>query len=146
MLADLEDINTFLPQEKLDATDGNPEINRFQVDIDRAIKGYLSSVYSQATLTAWADPDNTPVYIRGIAGRLIAALWYASKLRTQGDWDKSYPQFIYNQGMDMLEMVRTGAVILIEVTDEVAGTAFGRAQFWPNATTAPPKFTMDMLL
>lgn len=142
-LASLDDINTHLPSDKFKATDGNPEIVLFQTDIDRTIKGYLSSVFTQATLDAWAAPASTPKYIRAIAGRLIAAFYYAKKLSEDlPDWDRTYPQRLYNDAMAMLEAVRTGGVLLPEVPEEV-GTAFDSSFFYPDGTTIP-KFTMDM--
>jgi len=142
-LASLEDIKTWLPPDKFKATDGNPEILLLQTDIERLIKGYLSSVFSQTTLTAWADPDTTPEYIRACAGRLIAAFYYAKKLSEDlPDWDRTYPQRIYDIAMDMLEKVRTGEVILAEVTEEI-GTAFDSSFFYPDKNTEP-KFSMDM--
>lgn len=142
-LASLDDVNTHLPGDKFKATDGNPEITLYQTDIERLIKGYLSSVFSQATLALWAAPATTPKYIRACAGRLIAAFYYAKKVSEDlPDWDRTYPQRIYDIAMSMLEAVRTGDVILEEVTEEV-GTAFDDSFFWPRKDSIP-KFTMDM--
>lgn len=142
-LASLEDINTHLPSDKFKATDGNPEITLYQIDIETLIKGYLSSVFSQATLLLWASPATTPKYIRSCAGRLIAAFYYAKKVSEDlPDWDRTYPQKIYDIAMSMLEAIRTGDVILEEVTEEV-GTHFDSSFFYPTADSTP-KFTMDM--
>lgn len=142
-LASLDDINAHLPHDKLKVTEGNTQITLIQVDVERSIKGYLSSVFSAATLAAWADPDTTPEYIRGCAGRLVAAMYYAQRTAEEvPDWDKTYAQFLYNSAMEMLQDVRSGTVILSEV-NETAGTQFGEGWFWPNSTTSEPKFTMD---
>jgi hypothetical protein len=142
-LASLDDINTHLPGDKFAATDGNPEIGLYQIDMERTIKGYLSSVFSQATLNGWANPANTPVYIRSIAGRLIAAFYYAKKVSEDlPDWDRTYPQRLYDEAMRMLEEVRTGDVVLLEVI-EPAGTRFDSSFFYPDENTTP-KFSMDM--
>ena len=142
-LASLDDVNTHLPGDKFKASDGNPEITLFQTDIDRLIKGYLSSVFSQATLQQWATPAGTPKYIRACAGRLIAAFYYAKKVSEDlPDWDRTYPQRLYDIAMQMLEAVRTGAVVLEEVAEEI-GTAFDSSFFYPDASDEP-SFTMDM--
>lgn len=142
-LASLEDVKTHIPPDKFQVTDGNAELELFQTDVERLIKGSLSSVFSQATLLLWADPEDTPQYIRACAGRLVAAFYYAKKVSEDlPDWDRTYPQRIYDIAMQMLEDVRTGAVILEEVDEEI-GTAFDSSFFYPDATTTP-KFTMDM--
>ena len=145
MLADLDDINTFLPTDKLEATDGNDAITRFQVDVDRIIKGNLSSVFTAATLAGWADPATTPVFIRSVAGRLIAAFWYSLRYSEQmPDWDRTYPQRLYNEALAMIEQVRSGTVII--VPGLVPGTQFDNSYFLPNNDTTPPFFTVDLVI
>lgn len=144
MLASLDDVKTHLPEDKFKAQDGNPEIKLFQTDVERLIKGYLSSVFSATTLTAWADPSTTPTYIRACAGRLIAAFYYAKRVSEDlPDWDRTYPQRLYEEAMRMLEAIRTGEVVLIEVPEE-AGSAFDVDYFYPRAADDEPSFTMDM--
>jgi len=143
VLASIDDINTFLPQDKLSATDGNEEIARHQIDVDRVIKGYLSSTYTAAILAAWVDPDDTPPFIRSIAGRLIAAWHYARKLSENlPDWDRTYPQRLYDEAMAMLLRVQEGDVDL-GIPGETPGTGFSEDFFYPNKNTEPV-FTMDM--
>lgn len=143
-LASLDDVRTHLPADKFKVTDGNVEITLFQTDVERLIKGYLSSVFSAAILATWAAPASTPVYIRSCAGRLIAAFYYAKKLSEDlPDWEKTYPQRIYDEAMAMLEAVRSGEVVLIEVA-EVPGTQFDSSFFYPDTTARDPAFTMEM--
>ena len=143
-LASLDDVKTFLPLDKFAATDGNPEIALFQIDIERLIKGYLSSVFSAATLAAWADPLTTPSQVRSIAGRLVAAFYYAKKVSEDlPDWDRTYPQRLYDDAMRMLDLIREGDIVLDDVPD-VPGTAFGINFFYPRATDDEPSFTMGM--
>ena len=145
MLATLDDVNTHLPQDRLNATDGNEEIMRFQIDVERTIKGYLSTIYTPLIIAGWDEPDNTPDFIRGIAGRLIAAYWYASKTsESSPDWDGTYAQRLYNEAMKMLNDLVTGIVDLGLV--EEAGTQFSDAWFLPNSSSRRPSFTMDMNL
>lgn len=144
MLASLDDLKTFLPGDKFQVTDGNTELDLVQVDVERLIKGYLSSVFQATTLAAWADPTTTPSYIRSIAGRLVAAFYYAKRLSEDlPDWDKTYPQRIYDEAMMMLEMVRSGQVVLEGVTD-TPGTEFDSSFFYPDSNARAAAFTMGM--
>lgn len=141
MLASLDDINTHLPQDKLEADDSS--VSLYQVDAERIIRGYLSGIFSPSTLAAWADPDTTPVVIRAIAGRLIAAAFYADRYAEDDPDVPAYAQQKYNEGMMMLMQVQSGALVLTEVT-ESPGDSFTDADFWPNDTTEPgPLFTIS---
>jgi len=143
VLASFDDVRTHLPGDKLQVTDENSEILLFQVDVERLIKGYLSSVFSAATLATWDEPASTPAYIRGCAGRLVAAFYYAKRYSVDiPDWDKTYPQRLYDEAMAMLEMVRNGEVDL--GLPESPGTAFDTSFFYPDSTARDPAFTMDM--
>jgi hypothetical protein len=142
VLASLDDINTHLPQDKLHVQDANEQVQKHQVDVDRVIKGYLSSTFQPVTLAEWADPASTPGFIRSIAGRLVAA-WHYARMYSEdvADWDRTYPQRLYNEAMAMLEEVRSGAVDL--GLDDEAATAFGSGFFYPTKDTEPV-FTMGM--
>lgn len=141
-LASLDDVKTHLPPDKFAVMDGNTEINLFHTDVTRLVKGYLSSVFSTAILAAWDEPANTPEYIRACAGRLVAAFYYAKKVSEDlPDWDRTYPQRLYDEAMRMLDAVRTGIVDL-GLTEE-AGTQFGTNFFYPDSTARAPSFTMD---
>jgi Bacteriophage Mu, Gp36 len=142
VLASLDDVNTHLPQDKLHIADADEQVAKHQVDVDRVIKGYLSSTYTPATLALWVDPDDTPDFIRSIAGRLVAA-WHYARMYSEdvANWDRTYPQRLYNEAMAMLEEVRSGAVDL--GIDEEAATAFGSNFFYPTKDTEPV-FTMGM--
>jgi hypothetical protein len=145
VLASFDDVRTHLPGDKLQVTDGNAEILLFQVDVERLIKGYLSSVFSAATLGAWNEPANTPDYIRSCAGRLVAAFYYAKRYSVDiPDWDRTYPQRLYDEAMAMLELVRSGEVVLEGVT-ETPGTAFDDSFYYPDASAREPAFTMGMI-
>jgi hypothetical protein len=145
-LANLDDINSFLPQDKFRATDGNPKITLFQIDVERLVKGYLGSVFSATELNAWADPATTPNLIQSVAGRLIAAFYYRDKVSEQvaTHEERAYPQRLYNEAMLMLDGIRLGKITLAEVS-ELPGTAFDTDYFYPNDLEVDaPKFTMDM--
>jgi hypothetical protein len=129
--ASLEDINQHLPENSLVITDliDDP----WQTDAERIIRGYLSNVYSSTTLASWTTPSNTPGLIRSIAGRFIAAWFYASKVSGEvAEWNE-YSDFKYKEGIALLEQVQSGDLVLIEVTEEITtGDSISSADFWPN--------------
>lgn len=143
MLASLDDINTHLPVDKLEADDSAVEL--LQVDARRIIKGYLSGVFPPATLAAWADPATTPETIRGIAGRLIAAAFYIERYAEDVADIPAFAQMKYNEAITLLTRVQQGQLTLEEVT-AVSTEVLTNADFWPNDTTTGPMFTIDEVL
>lgn len=143
ILASLDDINTHLPGDKLLATDANTEL--LQLDAVRTIKGMLSGTFSVVTLAAWDAPANTPVFIRGVAGRLIAARYYAQRYSEDSTDVPEYAQWLYDQSLQLLNTVISGTTTLVEVTEVVdTGNRLSTDNFYPNGDgTAEPKFTMD---
>ncbi|KKW09706.1 MAG: hypothetical protein UY48_C0055G0009 [Candidatus Gottesmanbacteria bacterium GW2011_GWB1_49_7] len=139
-LASLDDINVHLPSDKLGLADGDD--TEMQLDAERIIKGYLSTVYSAATLAEWADPATTPGLIRAIAGRLIAAFYYALRFSEDSVERPEYAQFKYDEAMSMLKQIVAGTLLLPEVTETpTTGLSFTSADFWPNDDD--PVFTMS---
>lgn len=151
-LATDDDVQVHLPDDKiLVANIDNYE--DLQIDAERIIKGYLSGVYSPTTLAGWTDPSLSlstspgyvPELIRAIAGRFIAAFTYRRYYSEDSLDNPQYAQTKYDEAMEMLRGVVSGAVTLID-EDEVVDTG-GRltsADFWPNDSTGEPKFTMDI--
>lgn len=146
ILASIDDINTHLPTDKLDAGSNVPVIDNaislHSIDVSRLILGYLSGVYTPTTLASWSSPGATPDYLRAIAGRLIAAFLYAQRYSEDIEGENKYAQSLYTEAMSMLEQVRFGEVILPTPIPE-AGTQFSEAFFAPNTQSTPPKFSMD---
>ena len=139
-LASLNDINVHLPSDKLILEDGDD--TEMQLDAERIIKGYLSTVYSAATLAEWADPDSTPETIRAIAGRLVAAFYYALRFSEDSVERPEYAQFKYDEAMALLDKIVAGTIKLTDVTEEpTTGLSFTSADFWPNDDE--PVFTMS---
>jgi phage gp36-like protein len=129
--ADLADINQHLPENSLAITDiiDDP----WQTDAERIIRGYLSNVYSSATLASWTTPSNTPGLIRSIAGRLIAAWFYASKVAGEATEWNDYSDHKYKEAIGLLEQVQSGDLVLSEVSEVVTtGDSISSADFWPN--------------
>jgi phage gp36-like protein len=129
--ASLDDINQHLPENSLAITDiiDDP----WQTDAERIIRGYLSNVYSSTTLASWTAPGSTPGLIRSIAGRLIAAWFYASKVAGEATEWNDYSDHKYKEAIGLLEQVASGDLTLIEVTEEITtGDSISSADFWPN--------------
>lgn len=142
-LASLDDVNSFLPTDKIEATEGNEETDRALLDSERLIRGHLAGVFSPTELASWADPATTPELIRAIAGRLTAAFFYRLRYSEDTFQVPEYAQTLYQEAMDLLMQIKTGDVELEEVTEGTQIQVPGSSFFWPNDTTSPPKFTMD---
>jgi len=145
ILASLDDINTHLPSDKAKMLDSDD--NELQIDVARYVRSLLSGFFSAATLTAWVSPATTPDAIRGIAGRLIAAKWYALLYSEDIETVNTYAQNLYNEANMMIDQVRTGVLVVVDVNN-VPIPAEGVASltsddFYPNASAPGAKFTMD---
>lgn len=142
ILADLDDINTHLPEDKLQADDDVTD--KLQIDAARLIRAMLAGFVPTATLALWVEPADTPELIRGIAGKLIASKYYS--IRYAEDSDVSdYAQNLYLEAIAEINQIREGTLIIlgddgIEIT--ITGTSLEEDDFWPNDSTDPPKFTM----
>lgn len=144
LYATIDDINTHLPPGKAEIEDAEDDL--LQVDAVRFIRSKLTGTFATTTLALWVDPTTTPEVIRAIAGRLIAAKWYAEIYAEDSDEDARYAQRLYDEAMMMLQQIIDGQLI---VTDPVTGDpiegetgTLTEASFWPNDDN--PKFTMDM--
>jgi hypothetical protein len=143
ILADLDDINTHLPEDKLEGNDDNTD--KLQIDAARFVRAMLAGFVPTATLATWDEPDNTPELIRGIAGRIIAAKYYAIRYAEDSDISE-YAQALYNEGMDMINRIRSGELVLLDESgNEIAvlGASLSEDDFFPNDSSDPPVFTMD---
>ena len=144
-LVDNSDIQVHLPTDKLDITEIPDDLDKVKVDVERIIRGYLAGVFTPATLAAWVSPSATPELIRAIGGRLAAALIYRTRYSEDTVDDPEFAQVKYADGMAMLNGIISGALTIEEITTDTA-TLLNPDFFWPNNSTADPKFTMDMEL
>ena len=150
ILASVDDVNTHLPTDKINAGENDPqvisEIDLIEVDTARYIRSMLYGTFSQVTLAGWDSPANTPETIRGIAGRLIAAKWYSVRYAEDSD-ESSYAQNLYDEALSMIRDIRSGSLVVLDDTltpiDTAGGTDLTSDDFWPNDSTSGPKFTMD---
>jgi hypothetical protein len=146
ILASLADINTHLPDDKIRMDDADDDA--LQIDAQRLIRASLTGVFTPATIYSWTTPDDTPELIRGIAGRFIAAKWYAERYAEDIPDASSYAQALYNEALSMIQEIRAGTIV---VTDDLGqpiqsfGASASDASFWPNDSTSPaPFFSMGM--
>jgi len=149
-LATLDDVNMFLPTDKLEME--APILDLKGVDAQRIIRGYLASVYSATTLAGWTDPTETdplvvgyvPQLIRAIAGRFIAAFYYRERYSEDSLENPQYAQGLYDEAMALLMGIINGTIVLDDVVEEPeTSTSLTSADFWPNDTDAGPMFSVD---
>lgn len=145
ILAGIEDINAFLP-DLIEISDGKDR--QLQIDTNRVVKSQLAGVFTPLVLTGWDVPANTPQLIRGIAGRLIAAKYYAKEFSQETTNIPQYSQSLYNEAISMLSMIKSGALVVVGDDDVPIPTGDGAdltsADVFPNNSSAPPIFSMGM--
>jgi hypothetical protein len=142
-LADISDVTTYLPVDRIPTT--GADITGYQLTVERMIKAYLTGVYTPLTLSTWTTPDNTPAIIREVAGKLIAGLRYRDRTSEEepgGISNDNYGQRLYNEAMDMLRAVRSGDMSLVDVVsgDVVATDSGVGIQYFPSDNA--PLFTI----
>jgi hypothetical protein len=146
LLASNDDVQTFLGDDKLTATDGNSA--REQVEAQRLIVSQLSGVFTSDVLVAWVSPATTPGLIRSIAGRIIAAYLYRNAFINESVETPDYGQFLYNEAIAMLRQIRLGTLTVLDADDNPiapSGLDLSSSDFWPNNTTDGPAFTMGQV-
>jgi hypothetical protein len=147
ILASLNDVNTHLPDDKAKMKDSDDDL--LQIDAARYIRSLLTGFFSVTTLNGWDTPANTPETIRGIAGRIIAAKYYATLYSEDIDTTSNYAQSLYNEANQMIDMIRVGTITVVDSSGNEVPTESGGAlesdDFWPNDTTDGPFFTMGQV-
>lgn len=151
-LATLDDVNQHLPTDKISVEEGD-ELDQYQLDVERIIKGALSNTYEPTTLAGWSDPTVSPTHakyvpglIRSIAGRFIASFFYAKRFSEETTEVAPYAQKLYDEAWDLLRKIISGDVVLYDETDEVAetGARLTDDDFFPrDPIETPPRFTVD---
>lgn len=146
ILANLSDINTHLPEDKLEANDANTGL--LQVDAARFIRAMLAGTFTSTLLVTWDTPDNTPELIRGVAGRLIAAKYYATRYAEDADVSE-FATGLYNDAVAYLNGIKSGTYVLLDENDNPiasSGLSLSEEDFYPNNSAPLPKFTMDRII
>lgn len=142
MYASLDDVNRYLPTDKLEMS--SPELALFGLDADRIIRGYMAGIFAPTTIALWTSPETTPELLRSIAGRLIAALWYKERYSEDSLEVPAYAQDLYNEAIAIINGIVSGSIILSDVV-EVASTGerFTTDDFFPNAAEGNPMFSVN---
>lgn len=147
ILASLDDINTWLPDDKAKMEDSEDDL--LQIDIARYVRSLLSGYFSPATLSSWDSPVDTPEQIRGIAGRLIASKYYAKLYSEDIPEGSVYAQGLYDEANMIIDGIRNGTIVVLDANDtpvalttEVSLTS---GDFLPNDSTTGPYFTMEQV-
>ena len=151
-LATLDDVNNHLPIDKLEMVAGD-DFNQYLLDVERIIKGALSTTYSPTTLAGWSDPTVSPTHakyvpgmIRSIAGRFIASFYYAKRFSEESTEVAPYAQKLYDDALGLLNKIVSGEISLYDETDEASpmGQHLEDDDFFPNdPIQTPPVFAMD---
>lgn len=143
VFASVTDIQAWIQSDKIQVDDANSE--KQNIEATRIIKGQLVGFFEPLVIESWADPANTPELVRGIAGRLTAALMHAVIYSEEDDREISaYSQWLYSESMKMLTEIQVGTTI---VTDDsgnpVDTTGSGLLSFFPDDTAPAPSFTVE---
>jgi hypothetical protein len=144
LLADLDDIKRWLPDDKLLVTDGST--SSFQVEAYRIVKSQLAGVFTPVTLNEWADPSSTPGIIRSVAGRLIAAYVYREAYSEDIPDIPEYAQALYDEAILLLTQIRTGTLTVVDEDDNPIGDNIldiSASDFYPNNSAPGPYFSME---
>lgn len=143
ILASIEDVNGFLP-DMVELSDGQD--TQFQVDANRLVKSQLAGVYTPAILTGWDAPANTPGTIRSIAGRLVAARYYAIQFSQEATNVPAFAQNLYNEAIAMLVGIRNGSVVVTDDSNNPISTGSNLeltlADVTPTTASGSPLFTL----
>jgi hypothetical protein len=144
LYATLDDINAHLPVEQGKAQISQSEDALLQIDAYRLIRGRLSGTFDTAVINTWVSPVTTPDQIRQIAGKLIAAKWYALLVAEDEADGSLFAQTLYNEAIAALNELRTGDTTLIGVDGlEIENPALIESSFWPNDTSPDPSFSVE---
>ena len=147
ILASLDDINTHLPSDKARIDDADD--NLLQIDAARYIRSLLAGFFDAATLVSWDTPANTPDLIRGVAGRIIAAKYYATLYSEDTTETSAFAQSLYNEANLMIDDIRLGRRVVLDANEApipIVSAGLSDTMFWPNDSTSGPVVTMDMRL
>lgn len=130
ILASLDDINAEVDGVVIEADPNNTSL--IQVSVARVIRAFLAPIVDRTVLYSWVSPSTTPEIIRTIAGKLIAAQLYMSKIAAQSsDIPNTHiAQRLYNEAMALLNMVISGEIIIDNVVVVTEGS-LTLADFFP---------------
>jgi hypothetical protein len=144
-LSTLEDVNGYLPQDKISAD--QPTLDKVSNGVERTIKGYLSGIFVPTVLASWTDETDTPEVIQDIFAKLAACYIYRTAYAEDIPDENNYAMKLYTEALGTLEGIRIGTVVLPDITTDEMNvyTEFTPLDFLPNDSTTPgAQFTMSM--
>jgi len=142
LFATLEDINVHLPADKMQITDAGDDL--LQIDAYRLIRSRLAGTFSPEVIATWASPVTTPEMIREIAGKIIAAKFYATLVSEDEPDGSLFAQNLYNEAIMALNDIRNGTLTVLDVDgNELDNGALVETSFYPNDTAPDPSFGIE---
>jgi hypothetical protein len=142
LYASLSDVRTHLPDDKTQISDGEDDL--LQIDAKRLIDARLAGTLTTDVIATWLAPATTPPIIREIAGKIIAAKWYAILVSEDEADGSRYAQDLYNEAIAMINDIRNGTLTVIGVDGiELSNSSLVETSFWPNDDTPGPSFAVE---
>lgn len=142
LYATLSDVRTHLPDDKTQIQDGEDDL--LQIDAKRLIDARLAGTLTTEVMALWITPTATPPIIREIAGKLIAAKYYATLVSEDEPDGSAFAQNLYNEAIATINDIRNGTLVVLDADgNELDNTGLVEASFWPNDSTTPSSFTVD---
>jgi len=145
ILATLDDVNAHLDGTVVEADAQNSALP--QVSVNRVVKAYLSRVVANEVMATWTTPETTPATVREAASFLIASQVYfdaTSKSSTIIE-QRHYSQWLYDQGIALLNGIVEGTIILDDTVPTTPIEALTALDYFPVDAT-DRAFTMGMNL
>ena len=142
LFASKTDIQAYIRPDHIQVDDANSA--KQNIEATRIVKGQLAGFFAPVVISSWADPSTTPDVIRGITGRLTAALLYASSFSEESGGEVSaYANWLYAGALAMINQILAGNLTVTDSDDNpIDSGGGGLLSFFPDDTTTPA-FTMD---
>lgn len=142
LYATIDDIRTHLPLDKVTIEHGDDDL--LQVDAYRLIRARLAGTFDTTVIESWSSPANTPEIIREIAGKIIAAKFYANLVAEDEADGSMFAQGLYNEAIATLNDIRNGTLtVLNTIGEELDNVNFTETSFWPNDSSPASSFAVE---
>ena len=139
--AGVSDVNVHLPDDKAQILDG--EMPNLLLDAERTINSRLASTFEATDFASWTEPAETPEIIRAIAGKLVAAKFYANLVAEDQADGSVFAQNLYNEAIQELNDIRDGILTVIGVDgNPLINDSLTETSFLPNNSTQDPFFAV----
>lgn len=142
LYATIDDIRTHLPIDKVTIEHGDDDL--LQVDAYRLIRARLAGTFESTVIESWSSPATTPEIIREVAGKIIAAKFYANLVSEDEADGSMFAQGLYNEAIATLNDIRSGTLTVLDLNgDELDNGNLTETSFWPNASAPDSSFTVE---